>query len=145
MKHSKKIYILLMLVFAFTIVYANSKIVSSFTADSNTESVTVKWTSISENNIKSYIVERSVNNNQTFRNISTIQAKGYASDYIYKDQNVYKHSSKELPELQNQNEYYYRLKIVTNDNKTTYTEQVRIIPKTSTVKKTWGMLKEMMR
>ncbi len=77
--------------------------------------------------------------------VHTEKASGVPSNYSVIDKTAYKETTKNSPELQGQNTYYYRLKIIFNNGTHQYTDEINVAHSTSSVRKTWGMIKEMMR
>ncbi len=141
----KKIFIVTVVVIAFTTMVYAMNIITSFTASSVNEMVNVKWTTNSEHNIKEFEVERSLNPSSRFVRIHTEKASGTPSNYTFNDKSAYKELAKDLPTLQGENTYYYRLKIISKDGSYEYTDEINVAHSTSSVRKTWGMIKEMMR
>ena len=141
----KRLLIGAIAVIALTSMIYAMNVISSFTASSANEMIDVKWTTNSENNIKEFEVERSLNPNSGFIKIHTEKAEGNPSNYKYTDKTAYKEVAKSLPELQGENTYYYRLKIVSTDGSNQYSDAINVAHSSSSVRKTWGMIKEMMR
>ena len=75
--------------------------------------VVLTWTTQQEQNVKSYIVQRSQNGSE-FTDIGTVAPKG-AGSYTFTD-------TSPLPDIS-----YYRLKVVYNDNSTRFSARKRVI------------------
>jgi alpha-mannosidase len=78
------------------------------------ESNILNWTISSQDNIKTYQLERSLNGQQ-FITITSIAKAGTTLHYDYTDKNI-----------NNANPYYYRLKVIDADNKFFYTNTILI-------------------
>lgn len=103
--------------------------------------VTLKWTSQNEINLKGFEVERSFDsrNEENFRKIDFIKASLEDKDkkeYSYEDRSVFK---------QNERTFYYRLKIIDNDGKFSYSKTISVTPTVSSARQTWGSIKAMFR
>jgi hypothetical protein len=140
----KKLTVSIMLLFVFTLVAFASNIISSFTATSDSDVIHLKWTTTTENNIKEFVVQRSLSSTSGFQKVYTEKATGNPSNYSYTDNSAYKETTKD-PALQTSNTYYYRLQIVYTDGNNEYSDAIDVVHATSSVRKTWGMIKEMMR
>lgn len=113
-----------------------------FRAESQDDSIIITWSSSDENNIDSYQIERASEDMQ-FRKIATMTAKGKASKYSYIDDEVF---MKGGINIENLGQYSYRLKLVkVDDALNTYSEVVTVSHKPSSIRRTWGMIKEMFR
>lgn len=123
-----------------SLVFASS-LISSFTAKSDNQVITVKWATNAEKDIKKFELERSVSSSYNYIRISTETAVGSPTNYTYTDKNAYK----EAIEMQSENTYHYRIKIIFNNGQTQYSDAINVTHATSSVRKTWGMIKEMMR
>jgi len=135
----------LLLSLTISLAFANTKIIPSFEAESDSKTVTITWSTNEEKDISEFCVERSVNSAMSFNKITTVKAKGKPSNYSVIDANAYKEIVKQSTTLQGDNEYFYRIKIVYNNGNYEYSTHKSVVHKTSKVVKTWGMIKEMMR
>ncbi|MDX9791659.1 MAG: hypothetical protein WC313_09425 [Candidatus Kapaibacterium sp.] len=140
-----KIFILVFMLAAVAIV-ASSSIIQNFTAESNGDSVTVRWTSSTEENIKRFELERRTANMSAFKRIHTQTSKGTPNQYSYVDNEAFmKQDNNNDVDILSQKTYNYRLKIVFHDNTFTYSDIAMIQHKPSSIRRTWGMIKEMFR
>jgi hypothetical protein len=137
----KKILIILTLTIATVFLFAQDMIFSSVTANSDGKNVVVEWKTITENSISHFEIERAAPN-QSFVYLGTEKARGYASSYSYKDDNVFLKDDKQSIAA---NSYTYRIKMIKKDNKHEYSNQVNVVHNLSGIQKTWGMIKEMFR
>jgi hypothetical protein len=106
-----------------------------FHARSEGESVKLEWKTGEESNVKNFVIERKTQQS-SYVDISTINSKGSNSFYSYVDESIYKSSSYI---------FTYRLRIVDNDQKISYSSEVSVSPSISGVKRTWGSIKAMFR
>ena len=138
-----KYIIPLLLMLSFGLLYASDSVISYLNASSNGSNIKVEWRSSDENNVQKYEIERA-NKNKKFEYISEIDAKGFATSYSYSDDTALKSVEKEGG-LQSDNLYSYRIKIITKDKSSTYSNSINVVHSTSGVQRTWGMIKEMFR
>ena len=135
----KKIIYSISFVILFSFVlFAQSSLLDSFTANSDGSVVTLDWRSGNESNIAAYDIERS-SDNQQFKFLGTIKSRGFANSYSYKDDNAFMKDGSE--KITSGNKFSYRLKIIKKDNSYEYTNNVMVVHNVSGFKKTWGMLK----
>jgi hypothetical protein len=106
-----------------------------FHARSEGENVKLEWKTGDETNLRHFVVQRR-NPNSSFIDIATLPAKGSNSFYTYIDESAYK-----VTDLI----FIYRLKIVDQNNQTSYSSEVSVTPNISGVKRTWGSIKAMFR
>ncbi|MFA3783198.1 hypothetical protein ABRY23_09070 [Melioribacteraceae bacterium 4301-Me] len=116
-----------------SLLFAGAEIIN-FTVRSENENVIISWQSISENNLKYYVIERS-----TFKGNFAEIAIIYPNEnktYEYVDASAYKDADAL---------YIYRLKIVDNDGTVTYSKAVSVSHNVSSVKRTWGSIKALFK
>lgn len=112
-------------------------------ARSTGSEVVIEWRSGDESNVRHYVVERA-GEDQVFRAVTTIRAEGSNKTYTYKDTEAF--GKDEGADRQLAGTYFtYRLNIVMSDNSSTYSTTAGVSHNVSTVKRTWGMIKEMFR
>ena len=99
------------------------------------ENVRVEWKTSDEKNVREFLVERKTYNGE-FTVLESVKPQGPNSYYSFLDQNAYKVSDVI---------FIYRIKIVDNDNTTSYTKEVSVSHNISGVKRTWGSIKAMFR
>jgi hypothetical protein len=99
------------------------------------ETVKVEWQTGTESDINHFSILRRTPST-SFVEIATVQPKGSNSTYDYTDQSVYK---------TNTSFFIYKLKIVDNDNSSSYSVERSASPNISGVKRTWGSIKAMFR
>ena len=141
----KQFILVLMMLFVSAAIYAGTTLIESFTAESGGNNVTLRWKSSSEENTGRYEIERS-SDQIVFQKIDSKDAVGNANQYSYIDEEAfYKKDNNGKIDLAAKNIYYYRLKIVYKDNSAIYSDIVNVTHKASSIKRTWGMIKEMFR
>jgi len=128
-----KIFVILALFLATTAI--GGAFLDYFQAKSESDNIRLEWKTGEEINLKHFIVERK-SINSDFVSISTIQAKGSNSYYVYVDENAYK---------PNDVVFVYRIRIVENDNSFTYSKEITVSHGVSGIKRTWGSIKAMFR
>lgn len=122
-------------------VFAMEVDLASFTARSNGANITLEWESARESQVSHYEILRSTQNQNDYRYVATITAKGAASRYSFVDENAYMKGDK--PETAG-TLYMYKLKMV-GSQKVAYSDAVSVTHNVSSVRRTWGMIKEMFR
>lgn len=143
----KRTVLLLIGIIAVTVIALGAEsIISNFSASSDNQVITLKWKTNDESNLTEFDIERSITMSGGYVKIDNIKAKGKPANYEYIDRTAYKESTnKSSASLQKDNEYYYRIKIIKSNSNCDYSDPINVIHKTSTIRKTWGMIKEMMR
>jgi len=106
-----------------------------FHARTEGENVKLEWKTGDETNLQNFVIERKTQNS-SYVELTTINPKGSNSFYSFVDESVYKSSDYV---------FTYRLKIVDNDQKISYSSEVSISPNISDVRRTWGSIKAMFR
>ncbi len=130
------------LVLLVSTAYAVESLLQSFTARSTGASVTIEWRTSSDAALSSFEVERAGSDN-VFRFVSTVPARGASQVHSYVDEDVFAKGDGSN-EIQN-NQLQYRLKLVRPDRSYTYSNSVAVTHSVSSIKRTWGMIKEMFR
>jgi hypothetical protein len=106
-----------------------------FHARTEGENVKLEWKTGDESNLKNFVLERKTQHS-SYVDLAIIDPKGNNSFYTYIDESVYKTSDYV---------FTYRLRIVDNDQKISYSSEVSVSPSISGVKRTWGSIKAMFR
>ncbi len=143
----KKTVLLLIGIIAITAIALSAEsIIYNFSASSDNQVVTLKWKTNDESNLTDFDIERSITMYGGYVKVDNVKAKGKPGSYEFVDRTAYKESTnKSSASLQKENEYYYRIKIIKSSSSFDYTDPINVIHKTSNIRKTWGMIKEMMR
>jgi len=138
----KLIHIFLLLFFVLIsaiIVFAGAVIVD-FRGEPGSNKVTLRWATMSEVNCKGFQVERSLDKSD-YTKLAFVKGNGNSSErkeYEFIDNTIYKYSTSRT--------FYYRLKIIDDDNsESTYYQIVAITPSISGARYTWGSIKALFR
>lgn len=131
-------FVVVLINFSF-LLYAGAVIVD-FRGEPGSNLVTLYWSTLNETNCKSFQIERSLNKID-FEKIDFVKGAGNSSerkDYKFVDKTVFK------PELNRT--FYYRLKIINEDNSSSiYAQVIAITPSISGARYTWGSIKALFR
>ena len=138
-----KLLSLVILIISAIALFASETILEFIKANSDGSAITVQWKSKDESGIQSFSLERA-GSDQIFESISTEQAKGYPSTYTFVDETAFKAIGGENKTL-SKSTFYYRIAINKKDNTTSYSDYTTVSHNTSSMRRTWGMLKEMFR
>ncbi|RPI67292.1 MAG: hypothetical protein EHM43_08900 [Ignavibacteriae bacterium] len=111
-------------------------------ARSNGTSVVLEWRSSDEANLAQYEVERA-GDDQIFRYVASVNAKGSNQTYSYTDDEAFNKPDGN-PNV-SATYFTYRLKMVHADQRTSYSTSAGVSHNVSSIKRTWGMIKEMFR
>jgi uncharacterized membrane protein len=122
--------------------FAVESLLQSFTARSTGSSVTIEWRTSGDAAVGSFEVERAGTDN-VFRFVSALPSRGAGQTHSYVDEDVFAKGDG-MNEIQNTS-LQYRLKLVRPDKSFTYSNSVSVTHSVSSVKRTWGMIKEMFR
>lgn len=107
-----------------------------FHARTEGENVKLEWKTGEESNLNKFVIERKTQQS-SYVDLTTITPKGNNSFYTYIDESIYKASDYV---------FTYRLRIVDNDQKISYSSEVSVAPNLSDItKRTWGSIKAMFR
>ena len=107
-----------------------------FHARTEGENVRLEWKTGEEANLNKFVLERKTQQSP-YVDISTINPKGNNSFYSFVDESVYKTTEEYV--------FTYRLRIIDNDQKVSYSPEASVSPSISGVKRTWGSIKAMFR
>lgn len=140
----KRFLILTLIIISSLAIYASSTIITSFRALSNGSNISIEWSTINETNIKSFEIQRS-SNSSTFKKIKTIDALGKASDYKFIDEEAFMKGGNEDPKIQADKIYTYRIKIIMSNGSEDYSDPISVVNQTNSIRRTWGMIKEMFK
>ncbi len=136
----KKIILLLLLPI---ILFASELNFEFFTAKSNGDAISLEWKLQSEDGVEYFQVERKLKDGNDFRPIgSKIKSTGNSNIYRYTDDEFF---FKDKATLQSENIQAYRIKVISKNNDLSFSNTTYVTHNVSSVRKTWGMLKEMFR
>lgn len=136
-------FVIFFVLTAIAFVFASDGVIKSFSAESGGDYVTIKWSTDNEANVKQFEVERSAADNN-FKKIHQKLPQGNSNNYSFIDEEAFMKQDVN-PELQSQKVYSYRIKVVYKDNTNSYTDEAYVAHKPSSIRRTWGMIKEMFR
>ncbi|MFP4544911.1 MAG: hypothetical protein ACOCZW_02275 [Bacteroidota bacterium] len=116
----------------------------NFSAKSDSKIIIVEWQISSEKNVKSFELQRASGESEkaSFKTIANIEAQNM-SFYKYNDESAF--MKKDGDDKYLENLYYYRLKIINDDNTYFYSDKISVTHSISSINRTWGMIKEMFR
>ena len=124
------------LLLSFTTVIAVGNIFLSVKAESRGEEIVIEWNSGGEAGFHTYEIERKSNEVPTYRRIGQIVAKGDNGSYRFVDNGAFYKGDKE---------FTYRVKAV-GSGLEQYSPPVTVSHQVvSSVKRSWGMIKELFR
>ena len=136
----KKIFLILLLPLILLAADVNFEF---FSAKTNGDEITLEWKMQNEANINYFQVEKKLDEANDFRPIGAkIKAKGDNQIYRFTDEDYF---FKTQPQLQSENIQAYRIKVFMKNNDLAYSNTTYVTHNVSSVRKTWGMLKEMFR
>ncbi|HOM04861.1 MAG TPA: hypothetical protein PLU67_05120 [Candidatus Kapabacteria bacterium] len=140
-----------LIIFFFTItlsLIASDVFISSFTANSTSNSIVLEWRTTDETGLNKFEIERSIKGSP-FQKVSEEKAKGVPSFYRYIDNETLLKISNEIdkndPSTLNKNYYIYRIKSVFNNGNAVYSDEVKVNHTVNSIRRTWGMIKEMFK
>lgn len=111
------------------------------TARSNGKDIRVEWKTTREDDVTKFEVERSLAGQNDFRSVGTLVARGSGTSYSFVDENamVNGKSSTVSATL-----YSYRIRSV-GQSTSALSQTINVSHTVSSVRRTWGMIKEMFR
>ncbi|MFA7229014.1 MAG: hypothetical protein WC061_08260 [Melioribacteraceae bacterium] len=128
-------YFIALVIISAGIVFAGASIPQGLSVRSDGTNIIISWSSISESNLKQYVVQRK-SGNSDYVDIAWLNPRS-DMNYEITDKEAYKSSG---------TWYKYRLKIVDNDGTESFLEQSGIVShNVSSVKRTWGSIKALFR
>lgn len=134
---------LLLILLLPIILFASDINFEFFTAKSNGEEITLEWKLVNEDNIEYFQVEKKLKEGNDYRPIgSRIRANGNTNIYRFTDEDFF---FKNTLELQSDNIQAYRIRVILSNSEIKFSNTTYVTHNVSSVRKTWGMLKEMFR
>lgn len=131
-----------LLVVAVVAALAVEATVDYLRARSTGAAVVLEWRSTQENNLLQYEIERA-GDDQIFRYVATVSAKGSNQTYSYRDDEAF--NKRDAGGNVASTYFTYRLKMVHGDQRSVYSTSAGVSHNVSSIKRTWGMIKEMFR
>lgn len=114
-----------------------SDLFTSLSIRGSGDAIVVQWTSIREEGVTSFEVQRRGTESPLFTRIGTVELKGNGSRYTYVDNSAFNKPTE-------QKQYSYRIKALTRSGGV-YSQILVISHDVSSVRKSWGMIKELFR
>lgn len=137
----KSVFITIGLVVAATVAALAADVVDYLRARSTGAAVIIEWRSSEESGIDRYEIERATDNG-VFRYVATIETKGANHSYEYTDNEAF---SKPDGNKVTATYFTYRLRVVHSDKSVEYSSSAGVSHSVSSIKRTWGMIKQMFR
>ncbi len=131
-----------LLVVAVVAALAVEATVDYLRARSTGSAVVLEWRSTQESNLLQYEIERA-GDDQIFRYVAAVSAKGSNQTYSYRDDEAF--NKRDANGNVASTYFTYRLKLVHADQRTVYSTSAGVSHNVSSIKRTWGMIKEMFR
>lgn len=138
----KLLAIIAAIVFTIATALAVEATVDFLRARSTGSAVILDWRSGQEGDLKHFEIERA-GDDQVFRFVASVVAEGNNHSYQYTDEEAFGKGDENDGVAASY--FTYRLKMVHTDNTITYSSTAGVSHNVSTVKRTWGMIKEMFR
>lgn len=139
-----KMKILIVTLLFSTALLFGAEILSYFQATSDGRSITLTWRSTDESSVKYYDIERSTSG-LPFKSVTIVMAKGFGTNYSYVDETALMRDNEGTNTTLSASTYKYRIRIVGKDNSTAYSNTAYVAHNVSSIRRTWGMIKEMFR
>ncbi len=138
MKYMRLKYVLclvLMLFLTHRAVYAWNGL-ESLNAYEQNGRIVVEWQTKHEQNVDRFVIQRSMNSNDSYIDLAKVDPHGNGWAYIYVDEKVLGKSANMV--------YNYRLKIIFRDKSIAYSDiSVQVVMVVSSLQHTWGSIKAM--
>jgi hypothetical protein len=137
-----QILVVVFAIFAVTLAFAGNTILESFKASSDGKVIKLEWKSMDESGIARYELERA-GSDMIFLQVKQLSAKGFSNYYSYNDEEAFLKGGNS--NTQSKHIFFYRIKIIKNDDSFVYSDNVSVTHNLSGIRRTWGMIKEMFR
>lgn len=139
--------LILCVVFTFES-FSFAVVLNYFNAKTDGRNVTIEWKANNEDRLRFYELERA-DDNSNYIKIFRQVAKGNSFNYRFVDEDALKESLGEVNDkintTQQNKSYSYRLKMLFEDGSTKYSDVTFVSQNVNSVRRTWGMIKEMFR
>ncbi|MDH4069519.1 MAG: hypothetical protein OEV30_03775 [Ignavibacteria bacterium] len=109
----------------------------SLSAESNGNSIVIRWMSEDESRVTSFEIERKAGLTSQFFLLAAVAPLGNNSSYEYVDDTAFRVGAESI--------YAYRIRAVFEDGSSAYSGEVTVIHAVSSVRRTWGSIKAMFR
>ncbi len=139
-----RIFIIIVVIVAAT-AQAHTKVLDYFTAISDGKAITLEWRSSEESTISRFEIERCSESNPNFVLIETINADGSGKARKYIDEEAYMRKDSEKSDISQKTNFTYRIKVIYKDSSSAYSDTVNVTHTINSIRRTWGMIKQMFR
>ncbi|MFN3195497.1 MAG: hypothetical protein ACE364_06095 [Chlorobiota bacterium] len=139
----RKSIIILFFTLSATLLLASTLDFSRLDARPEGDNVMVEWILGTESNVDSYELYRS--NHGVFTKIAEKDAKGNNSTYKYIDVEAFIKNSAKQPQVQEKIDLKYKVKVIYKNGTSNDSKEITVSHNISSVKRTWGMIKELFR
>lgn len=133
----------MMCVFLTVSVFAADVSMEYFTTKADGNSVSIEWVCTTERAVARFEVERSTDG-QTFRSVGVVEPRGAYQVYRFTDSDVLLKGGDTQQKVAGRS-YSYRIKVIGTDNSISYSSVSSLVHNVSSVRRTWGMIKEMFK
>ncbi len=147
MKRLRGIFVVVLLAAFLPLAASAQAVMESFVARSDGRSVTLEWRTSKETDIAMYEIERSPVNQNDFKKIGSLPARNTPQSYRFIDESALAavNGGNGSSSAHGGTIYVYRLKIIDMADKISYSNTISVSHTISSVRRTWGMIKEMFR
>lgn len=133
----------MMCAFLTVSVFAADVSMEYFTTRADGNSVAIEWVCTAERAVARFEVERSTDG-QTFRSVGVVEPRGAYQVYRFTDSDVLLKGGDTQQKVAGRS-YSYRIKVIGTDNTISYSSVSSLVHNVSSVRRTWGMIKEMFK
>lgn len=137
--------ITILIVSSFISLLAMTLGLQSFSAVAEGSNINIRFVSQNETGISSYAIERAKEGSEAFVLVKELNPLGNFKTYSYTDEGPFLKPSKSGERKNSEDVYVYRIKAQYSNGTVAYSDKANVSHKTSSVTKTWGMIKEMFR
>jgi hypothetical protein len=138
----KNLLVIFSFILGFSLMIAGDTQLEYFRANSDGKVITIEWKASNESTVSDYEIERAAPG-KFFEKIHTEKAiNSQNADYKYIDDEAY-YKDTDNKTINSDDLYSYRIKIVYQDNSYTYSNTINVEHKVSSIRRTWGMIKQM--
>lgn len=138
----KKIIFISLFLAVITTMIASTLDFSRLNARPEGDNVVIEWILGEENSVKSYEIYRA--NNGFYTKIAEKDAKGSNTSYKHIDVEAFIKNIKEA-QVQEKIDLKYKIKVRYNNGTISESNDIEVSHNVSSVKRTWGMIKELFR
>ncbi|GAB5466707.1 MAG: hypothetical protein Kapaf2KO_21430 [Candidatus Kapaibacteriales bacterium] len=141
----KAIHILILSILCAAIAFGNSLTLQNFTVKAKGDNVEIVFVSQNEAGLTKYTLERAKKESQNFTYVTDFTPQGNFKSYRFTDEGPFLKPTKNFDEKNSDDIYVYRVTAHFTTGAKSHSDIVQVTHQTSSVAKSWGMLKEMFR